>query len=350
MKRDIVYRSKNERISFRMERRSLRVVVLLLALTAVAAIGGICAGSVALPPLEVIQTLLRTGDGGHDFVVFTLRLPRVAVALLSGAALGLAGAMLQGIIRNPLASPDVVGISGGAALAAVAFITVTGGAIGAAWLPVAAVTGAVAVSLLIYALAWRSGMSPTRLVLVGVGLSAIMAAGTTFLLVVSPIYLTGKAYVWLTGSIYGAKLSDVYWIAPVLLAAAPVAALCARSLNLQELGDDVATGGGVALERHRLVLLLCSVLLAGVSVSVAGTIGFVGLVAPHIARKLAGRDFSGVLAVSALVGALIVFAADLIGRTAFYPHDVPAGIFTSAVGAPFFIYLLLRKPAGGKGG
>lgn len=265
------------------------------------------------------------------------------LSLLVGAALGMSGALLQGIIRNPLASPDVIGITGGAAVAAVGFVTLLGGAVSIKLLPLFAIVGALLTALIIYMLAWKKGVSPIRLVLIGIGVSAITGAGTTFMLILSPFYTAGQAYIWLTGSVYGASWTDVRTILPVIVIVVPLAIWFARSLNAQEFGDDLATGLGVTVQWHRSALLLCSVLLAGIAVAVAGTIGFVGLIAPHIARKLVGRMFGSMLIVSGLVGALLVFAADLIARTAFLPLDVPAGVFTAGVGAPFFLYLLFKN-------
>lgn len=213
------------------------------------------------------------------------------------------------MIRNPLASPDVIGITGGAAAVAVGFVTLLGGAVSIKLLPAFAVAGALVTSMVIYALAWKAGVAPIRLVLIGIGISAITSAGTTFMLIISPFYTAGQAYIWLTGSVYGASWTDVYTIIPVILLVVPLALWLARSLNAQEFGDDLATGLGVTVERHRFALLLCSVLLAGFAVAVAGTLGFAGLIAPHIARKLAGRMFGSLLLVSALTGALLVFGA-----------------------------------------
>ncbi|WP_128104318.1 iron chelate uptake ABC transporter family permease subunit [Paenibacillus sp. DCT19] len=326
-----------------MERKSLLVIIVLFILSLIAAIVGTSIGSDYISPLHVLQTILKVGAGDYDFVVLTLRLPRVLLSLLVGAALGMSGAILQGIIRNPLASPDVIGITGGAAVAAVGFVSILGGTISIKLLPLFAIIGALVTALVIYVLAWKKGVTPIRLVLIGIGISAIMGAGTTFMLILSPFYTAGQAYIWLTGSIYGASWLDIRTILPVIIIVVPLAMWFARSLNAQEFGDDVATGLGVTVQWHRSLLLLCSVLLAGIAVAVAGTIGFVGLIAPHIARKLVGRMFGSLLLVSGFVGALLVLSADLIARTAFLPLDVPAGVFTAGIGAPFFLYLLFKN-------
>lgn len=343
MKETIMVRSKKDTVSFLIERKAAFAIAVLAILVLLAAVAGPSLGSDILSPLEVLRTILGLNAGEHDFVVLTLRLPRVLLSLLVGAALGMSGAILQGVIRNPLASPDVIGITGGAAVAAVGFVSLLGGALSIKLLPAFAVAGAITTSMVIYALAWKEGVTPIRLVLIGIGMSAITGAGTMFMLILSPFYTAGQAYIWLTGSVYGASWADVYTILPVIVLIVPLALWLARSLNAQAFGDDLAAGLGVAVQRHRMALLFCSVLLAGFAVSVVGTLGFVGLIAPHIARKLAGRMFGSVLLVSALLGALLVFSADLIGRTAFLPLDVPAGVFTAGVGAPFFLYLLFKN-------
>ncbi|GAS85105.1 FecCD family ABC transporter permease [Paenibacillus amylolyticus] len=343
MRKMLTFRNKKDTISVQLERKSLAVIGICILLFLVAGVVGTSVGSDFISPLDVLRTIFGVNAGEHDFVVLTLRLPRVLLSLLVGAALGMSGALLQGIIRNPLASPDVIGITGGAAVAAVGFVTLLGGAVSIKLLPLFAIVGALVTALIIYVLAWKKGVSPIRLVLIGIGVSAITGAGTTFMLILSPFYTAGQAYIWLTGSIYGASWTDVRTILPVIIIVVPLAIWFARSLNAQEFGDDLATGLGVTVQWHRSALLLCSVLLAGIAVAVAGTIGFVGLIAPHIARKLVGRMFGSMLIVSGLVGALLVFVADLLARTAFLPLDVPAGVFTAGVGAPFFLYLLFKN-------
>ncbi|WP_342554382.1 iron ABC transporter permease [Paenibacillus sp. FSL R7-0652] len=343
MRKPLVYRNKKDTVSMQVERRSVTVISICIILFLAAGVIGTSLGSDFISPLDVVRTIFGLNAGEHDFVVLTLRLPRVLLSLLVGAALGMSGALLQGIIRNPLASPDVIGITGGAAAAAVGFVTLLGGTVSIKLLPLFAVLGAMVTAFIIYILAWKKGISPIRLVLIGIGVSAVTGAGTTFMLILSPFYTASQAYIWLTGSIYGAAWTDIQTILPVIVIVVPIALWFARSLNAQEFGDDLAAGLGVTVQRHRTVLLLCSVLLAGTAVSAAGTIGFVGLIAPHIARKLVGRMFGSLLLVSGFVGALLVCAADLAARTAFLPLDVPAGVFTAGIGAPFFLYLLFKN-------
>lgn len=345
MKPYLSVRSRRLGVSLLLHRRTT-LTTLALALICFA-VGVVSAGlgEIRISPLAVLRTL--AGVGGDDaalvsMVLYKLRLPRILLALLVGACLAAAGAIVQGMIRNPLASPDLLGMTGGASVAAVAFLTYASG-ISIRWLPGAALLGAAAVSALLYAFAWKKGVTPVRLVLVGVGMSSLMGAATTMMIVFSPKNDAGQAYLWLTGSVYAANWENVMTLLPWAALLLPAAWLWTRHVNIAQLGDDVAASGGSAVERNRLLLLLMSVGLAGAAVSVAGGIGFVGLIAPHMARRLVGPGFGGVLPVSALLGALIVLLADTAGRTLFLPLDVPAGVFTSAVGAPFFIYLLYAR-------
>ncbi|WP_020407124.1 FecCD family ABC transporter permease [Hahella ganghwensis] len=322
---------------------SLKINCLLILGTLVIAVLSLTTGSLWINPLEVITEIADPNKGQHTFVIETLRLPRVVLSFLVGGALAVSGLILQNLIRNPLASPDIIGVTSGASAAAVFFLSFLSGTLGTEWLPVAAIIGATITSLVIYLLAWRQGMSPIRLVLIGIGLAAGLGALTTFMIVLSPIATSMMAYVWLTGTVYGTDWQDVKALLPWILVLLPAAFLMARTINVQELGDQVAINLGVPLQQARFLLLAISVALAGAAVAYAGAIGFVGLIAPHIARQLVNRSFAALAPASMLIGGSLVIVADTIGRTAFLPLDVPAGVFVSAVGAPFFIYLLYRQ-------
>lgn len=300
-------------------------------------------GSSFIEPLAVIKHLIGYGSEEHAFILETLRLPRALLAFMVGAALGVSGLILQGIIRNPLASPDIIGITGGASVGAIIFIVYFMGAVSLQWLPLAAILGAGIVSILIYLLSWKRGVTPIRLVLIGIGVSAAMNALITMLLVISETTVTTKAYLWLTGSVYGANWQNVYSMLPWILIFIPLTLLFSRVLDVKELGDEIGVGLGIKVQYYRFLLLFISVALAGSAVAFAGGIGFVGLVAPHIARMLIGRSFAPLVIFSILIGGMIVSVADIIARTVFLPLDIPAGVFTAGIGAPFFIYLLYRN-------
>jgi iron complex transport system permease protein len=335
-------RNKTDSVSFQADKQSAAVISVLAVVTLLVFLLSLSAGSAWISPFQVIKQL--TGSiAEHDFVINTLRLPRTLLAFLVGAALGVSGLILQGIVRNPLASPDIIGITGGASVGAIIFLVSFAGQISISWLPLAAITGASAVSVMIYILSWKNGVTPIRLILIGIGIAAAMNALTTMMIVLSDIATAGRAYLWMTGSIYGANWSDVYGLLPWVVVLIPVTIFLARTVNVKELGDDVARGLGVKVQLFRFLLLFISVALAGSAVAFAGGIGFVGLIAPHIARKLIGASFAALVPAAALTGGLIVTLADVVARTAFLPSDLPAGVFTAGIGAPFFIYLLYKN-------
>ncbi|MFC4303216.1 FecCD family ABC transporter permease [Cohnella boryungensis] len=335
-------RLKKLPVSFFVHRRALLLTLSLSVVSLVAMILSAAMGDMSIHPLEVIRAAFGAGSEEHILVVQTLRLPRILAAFLVGVALAVAGSILQGIIRNPLASPDIIGITSGASAAAVAFISYLAGTVSIAWLPVAAMAGAGITSILIYLLAWKRGVTAIRLVLIGIGINFLLGSVTKVMLLKNPVYTSSQAYVWLTGTVYGSDWSIVMMIVPWVGFFVPLAFVLARNVNVLQLGDDIAASVGSSVQRQRFTLLMISVALAGASVAVGGAISFIGLIAPHMTRKLVGPSFGGVLPVSALIGGLIVVVADTIARTAFLPYDIPVGVFTAGVGAPFFIYLLYR--------
>ncbi|ENX37464.1 FecCD family ABC transporter permease [Acinetobacter courvalinii] len=323
--------------------RTVLVVSCLIFLTLFQIILSLSVGKIPISVTEVLNEFFFRGNGDYHFILETLRLPRILMALMIGAALALSGLILQSIIRNPLASPDILGITAGASASAVFFMSFLSTSLTIQWLPVFATFGAWLTALLIYILAWRNGVTPIRLVLIGIGLSSIMGAITTLVLVLSPLTTTLSAYVWLTGSIYGALWQEVTQLAMWLAVLLFLMFWIARHVNPHELGDDILVGLGIRPERHRMWLLFLAVALAAISVAYAGAIAFVGLIAPHIARYLVPRSFPDLAITACLVGANLLMLADLVGRTLFLPKDLPAGIFVSLLGTPFFLYLLFRQ-------
>jgi iron complex transport system permease protein len=337
------YSQRNQLFSFFIAKKVLFVLLMLFLMSIFIFIVGIGLGSTYLSPIEVIQSLLGNGSDDNNHIIYSLRLPRMIVAFMIGVALGIAGAILQGMVRNPLASPDIIGVTGGASFGAVLYLFLFSATIGVKYLPFAAISGALVVSLIIYLLAWKNGVSTIRLVLVGIGMATLMSSATSFMIVMSPSYTASDAYIWLTGSVYASSWDQVQTLIPWLAICIPIAIYFSKSLNVQELGDDIATSLGSSVQKERFILLLTSVVLVGAAASIAGAVSFVGLIAPHISRKLVGRLFGSLLPASALMGGIIVLLADIIARTAFQPYDVPCGVFTAAIGAPFFIYLLYRN-------
>lgn len=318
-----------------------RVAALVLVMASVMALS-LALGRVMLGPEALLEALRQPGTPA-GLIVRELRLPRALMAALIGAALGVAGWLLQQVMRNPLAAPDIIGVTSGASAAAVSYLAWLAAPLGMAGLPVAAMLGAMGAALAVYALAWSHGVTPLRLVLTGIGMAAALGAVTTMVLAISPLTTTLSAYVWLTGSVYGAGWSDVtglaLWCAALLV---PLAALM-RTVVLAPLDDALATGLGLAVQRHRAGLLALSAALAGVAVAWGGAFVFVGLVAPHLAQRLSRFPGTAQMVLALLFGALLVMLADLVARTLFLPLDLPAGIFVAALGAPFFLALLIRE-------
>ncbi len=340
----MVIRSRRLSFSFRLQRRVPKVLLILGILILLVLIASVSYGEYPVPPLAVVQTVLRmeTGNTDYAFIVNTLRLPRVLVALLVGMALAIAGTITQGILRNPLATPGIIGINAGAALAAVTLIIALP-TVPISVLPVASFMGGFTVFALIYLLAWNGGSSPLRLVLVGIGFSLMTTAITNILVTFGNINQVSQALVWLAGSVYGRGWDEVVVLLPWVGVGIPAAALLAPDLNALNLGDDLARGIGSPVEWRRGILLVISVALAGAAVATAGTVGFVGFIAPHIACRLVGPAHEGLVPTAALVGGLLVVLADLIGRSMFAPIELPCGLVTSAIGAPYFLYLLIYR-------
>lgn len=340
----IAVRPRYLSLSIRIDRRVPWALVGLGLVTVAGMIVSVGVGEYSIAPADVVRTVLgmETGNPDHAFIVNTLRLPRVLVAFLVGLALALSGAIMQGLTRNPLAAPELTGVTAGAGLAAVTLIVLLPG-VSVTVLPLAALVGASVVAVLIYSLAWRRGDAPLRLILVGIGLTAIMSALTTMMITFGEITEVTRALIWLTGSVYGRGWEEIRALVPWLAVFAPAALLLSRQLNALNLGEEVARGLGSRVKRDRSLLLLAAVALAAAAVAVAGVIGFVGLMAPHIARRLVGPSHEGLIPVAAVTGGLIVVLADLVGRTLFAPIEIPCGVVTATIGAPFFIYLLYRS-------
>ncbi len=333
-------------LSFRVDRRVPSVLIVLTLLALFSLVFNVSQGEYPVPPLEVVKTILGLpANPDYAFVINTLRLPRALVALLVGMGLATAGTILQGLTRNPLAAPGIIGINSGASLVAVAFIVLLPG-VSVAWLPLAAFLGGLGAAIAIYLLAWNRGSSPVRLILVGIGLTALTGSLTSLMVTFGEINAVSQALVWLTGSVYGRSWEHLWPLLPWLVIFLPLTMVLARELDTLNMGDNLAQGLGSRVEWTRSLLLLCTVALAGSSVATAGTIGFVGLMAPHLARQLVGPSHAGLIPVAALTGACIVELADLAGRLLFAPIELPCGVITAVIGAPYFLWLLYRDGQG----
>ncbi|MFN6570076.1 iron ABC transporter permease [Dendronalium sp. ChiSLP03b] len=333
-----------EAISFRLDRRVPLMLLCLAVVIVVAMVMNLGRGEYPISPFDIVKTVLGidTGNPDHAFVISNLRLPRTLVAFMVGVALAISGTIFQGLTRNPLADPGIIGINTGASLAAVLVIILFPSA-PIYTLPVSAFAGALLMAVLIYSLAWNNGSSPILFILMGVGLSAIASALTSLMITFGEISDVSNALVWLAGSVYGRTWEQVFSFLPWLLIFVPMALIQARHLNALNLGDDVAKGLGTRVEWERGLLVLVGVALAGAGVATAGMIGFVGLIAPHLGRQLVGTNHQGLILTSALLGGVIVVSADLLGRTLFAPIELPCGVVTATIGAPYFLFLLIRN-------
>lgn len=313
------------------------VITLLLILVALST------GDVALSLAQTLRLLFQPDASPQSFILHELRLPRVVLALLAGSGLGMAGLIMQTLVRNPLASPDTLGVTTGASAGALIWLSFFSLQYGSALMPWAAMAGAASAIGLIFLLSWRKGLTPLRLILTGVGVSALAGAVVTLVLVFSPLTTTFSAWVWLSGSVYAATWDKVLRLLAIYLWALPLVIFLLRYLKTLQLNDELATGLGVRVLPLRVLLLLGCVVLSGGAIAVVGAMAFVGLIAPHIARLVVRNGFFGQAFVTLCCGGSMVVMADLLARILFRPADLPAGIFVALAGAPFFLWLLIRQ-------
>ena len=314
----------------------LRTQVFLTVFVAIAIVANLSFGAVNLTFQQVWQGLFSGSE--HYFTIHEYRLPRTLIAILVGAMLASSGVLIQGVIRNPLASPDILGVSHGAGLAAVAMMTLFP-AISVYWLPLAALVGGISSAFLL-ALVCGGNTTPVRLAITGVALAALYSSGIDFLILTQPLEIN-NALLWLTGSLWGRSWAQLSMILPWLVLV-PVVLWLSHALNLLTLGDERATNLGISVPWVRAGALFVAVLWTSVSVAVCGPISFLGLVAPHLARQLVGGRHQALLPTSMLVGASLLLVADLVARTIDPPIELPAGIMTAIIGAPYFLYLLIK--------
>ncbi|WP_432125037.1 iron ABC transporter permease [Streptomyces sp. C10-9-1] len=339
--RDAGRTAAEDRLRIRSRTAFLAATAVLVALLAAVAVAAVLLGDSKLLLGDVANWAQGRAGRAVGFVLDT-RVPRVVAALLAGAALALAGTLVQAVTRNPLAEPGVLGVSGGAALGAVLLVTTV--PLAGSWsIAGAAFAGAAASSLLVFGLAARGGFRQNRLVLVGFGAATGSAALIGLLIVLTDPFNATKALTWLSGSTYGRSLPDAVPLAVVLAVGLALAAVRRTELDLVSLDEDTPRLLGLGLSRARLGFLVLAVLLSATAVAAAGTVGFVGLVAPHAARALVGRRHARVLPVAVLLGAVLVCTADLVGRTVIAPAQLGAGLMTAVIGTPYFLHLLVRS-------
>ncbi|KJK60025.1 FecCD family ABC transporter permease [Saccharothrix sp. ST-888] len=324
----------------RQRRRTLLLcagfAVALVLLTGLA----LSTGQVEMPLMDALRALVGLGDAGDVLVVQEFRAPRVLSALIAGAGLAVSGSLLQRLFRNPLASPDVIGVTGGASFGAVAML-----AAGASQLliPLAALGGGILAAALLGAFAWRSRMAVTRLVLVGLAVQSGLAAAVNLMIVRFPAELADSALQWTTGSLYGRTWTEVRFGGAAIALAVAAAFLAHRRLSVLDLGDDSAGGLGLDPDRARLGLLLLAIVLASLSAGLSGPVAFVALAVPHLVRLLAGPPTPGTLALTALAGAVLLLGADHIVLHLLPVQGLPVGAATATLGAPWLLFLMIRQ-------
>lgn len=330
--------------------KTLLVVSILVVLIFITFIVSLNMGSFSIEPMDVIKTFLGQGQRNHEIAIFKLRLPRIVIALLVGSALSTAGVILQGVTKNDLADSGILGINSGAALFVVVYIYLMNGNVYEGMsnltvftMPVVALVGALFGAFLIYSLAWKGGINSSRLLLIGIGINIAFTSILTIFQLKFTTQEFNRVMAWTSGSIWGTSWKYVIAVLPFIVVFMGITIYKAKYIDVLNLGDEVSTSLGVEVEKQRRRLIIYAVILSGVSTAVAGSISFLGLIAPHIGRKIIGPKHKRLIPVSALIGTLLLLVADTISRNILAPIEIPVGIVVSIIGVPYFIYLMLAN-------
>ncbi|MFG2131034.1 FecCD family ABC transporter permease [Streptomyces sp. NPDC048751] len=332
-------------LSVRLDVRALTVVVLLLLAALTAGVVLIGTGDFPIPASDVLKSLVGDGNPGQEFIVNELRLPRVLVGLLVGASLGLGGALFQALSRNPLGSPDVLGLGQGATAGALVMIVLFSGS--PTEVTLGALVGGLVTGAAIYLLSWKRGVHGYRLVLVGIGVSAIATAVNGYLLTKADLVDAARAVVWMTGSLNGRDWEQVWPLLALCAVLVPLVLGNARGLRMMEMGDDVSHALGVPVERVRLLLMVAAVLLTASATAAAGPVSFVALTAPQLARRLTRSPGPNLLP-SLCMGAALLVTADWVSQRAFGADQLPVGVVTGVVGGVYLLWLLVTERRAGR--
>lgn len=332
-------------LSFRLDVRTAVVVAVLILAALTASVVLIGTGDFPIPAADVIRTLLGDGDAGQEFIINDLRLPRVLVGLLVGAALGLGGAIFQSISRNPLGSPDILGLGQGSTAGALIMIVLFQGT--AVQVAGGALVGGLVTGFAIYVLAWKRGVHGFRFVLVGIGVSAFVTAINGYLLTKADLVDAARAVVWMTGSLNGRDWEQVWPLLVLCAILVPLVMTYARPLRMLEMGDDVGYALGVPVERTRIVLMASAVLLTAAATAAAGPVSFVALTAPQLARRLT-RSPGPNLMPAMFMGATLLIVADWASQRAFGADQLPVGVVTGVLGGIYLLWLLVIERKAGR--
>ncbi len=321
-------------------RNKFVILLVLLVIFIISLFLSVGVGAIQIGPKEIIEALTTDKGGVNYHIIWNIRLPRTIIATLTGISLSLSGAIIQGVMRNSLASPSIIGVSSGAGFTALIILILFPEYY--RMVPLGAFIGALTVTMLIYGLAWKDGLMTSRLILAGVAVNSFLGAGNNALLTFFPDRVSGVMN-FMVGGLSGVNWTDVHSILPYVIIGVLVALMLSSKLNILVLGDEVATGLGINVERTRFIFIIISSLLAGSVVSVVGLLGFVGLIVPHIARLIIGSDYRFLFPGAILLGGIVLLLCDLASRVIFAPVEIPVGIIMSILGAPFFLYLLRSK-------
>jgi len=316
------------------------ILVIFICLSIMSFFISIGNGAVKISFSEIINAIFFEEATVNYQIIWNVRLPRTIVASLVGTCLALSGSILQGVMRNPLASPNIIGVSAGAGLMTLIILIILPNYYFLA--PLGAFVGALLATLFIYFLAWQKGAGPNRIILAGVAVSSLLGAGNNAIMTFYPDKVSGIIG-FMVGGLSATNWQDVITIFPYAVVGMILILLIQNKLNILMLGDEVATGLGITVERTRFLFIIISSLLAGAAVSVVGLLGFVGLIVPHMTRLFIGSDYRYLLPATIFTGSFVVVICDTLARTMFAPVEIPVGIIMSALGAPFFLYLLRRK-------
>ena len=329
------------------KRYRILVLCVLLLLAAVAL--SIMTGSYSISPSDLLTTLLNKGSRTHTFAIFQIRLPRIVLAILVGSALGVSGTILQGITKNPLAEPGMIGINGGSALFVVLWISHGANAYSSSLsdgkvllMPLLAIAGAFCTTAFLYGYSWRNGIRPIRFLLTGVGVNAGITAVISFYQLQMSRGDYNQVLMWTNGSLWGSSWRYILVSAPLILSLLVLVWTHSRTLDILSLGDEGAAALGVSTQRTRIWFLAAAAALAALATAVAGSIAFLGLLGPQIALRIAGVRHRLLLPLAALISSILLIIADMLARNLFSPLEIPVGILVSMIGIPYFIYLMMK--------
>lgn len=331
-------------------KRTATLFLFLLLILLIMCLISLGTGHLSMTPSEVWSTLIGQGTDRNSLLLYQFRLPRIIIAILVGIGMGVAGAIFQGVTQNGLADPGIIGIHSGSGFFVVLYLFVMSNQtyqlpeeslLGQITLPFAAFAGGLTAAGLIYLVAWKKGVTPIRLILVGIGINAGFSAALLVIQLRMAESDFNRAIVWLSGSIWNSTWSTVFSLLPWILLFLPLALFKARVLTVMQLGDDMATGLGTSIQKERIFLIVIGVALASASVAAAGGLSFLGLLAPHLARRLVGGKFQRLIPITACIGAILLLFSDTLARILLAPTEIPVGLLVSALGAPYFIYLLM---------